>query len=155
MSLTERLRFFHEAIAWKGEIPLQSRYTVGVAGERFLRELRDNARLIATHCPQCDYTYMPPRLYCERCFAELTEWVQVPPRGNIHAFTVMHLDLDEEPLAEPEIIAFVQLEGSDGGLIHRLKEVDPDEVYIGMPVGAVFREEREGSILDIAYFRAI
>jgi len=38
-------------------------------------------------------------------------------------------------------------------LIHRLGEVDPEEVYTDMPVEAVFREEREGSLLDIAYFR--
>jgi uncharacterized OB-fold protein len=152
MSLTERLQHFHEAIAWKDKIPLQSRYTLGIAGERFFGEIRDNARLMAAHCPECDYTYMPPRLYCERCFNELTDWVEVPPFGYIYAFTVVYLDLEEQPLEKPEIIALIQIEGCDGGLVHRLGEVEPEEVYIDMPVEAIFGEERVGSILDIAYF---
>jgi Predicted nucleic-acid-binding protein containing a Zn-ribbon len=52
-------------------------------------------------------------------------------------------------------LAFIKMEGVHGGLIHRLGEVEPEEVEIGMVVEAVFRpqEEREGSILDIKYFK--
>ncbi len=52
-------------------------------------------------------------------------------------------------------MAFVKLDGSDGGLVHRLGEVSPDEVEIGMTVEAVFKAKgkREGSILDIEYFK--
>lgn len=152
MSLTERLQAFHQAIAWEGEIPLQSRYTLGIAGERFFREIRDRARLLATRCPECGWTYLPPRLYCERCFEELTEWVEVPPSGTVYAYTVVHIDLDERPLEEPEVFALVRLDGCNGGLIHRVLAA-PDQVYIGMPVEVVFREEREGSIRDIVGFR--
>ncbi len=34
-------------------------------------------------------------------------------------------------------------------------EVDPEQVQIGMRVEAVFKEEREGNIFDIRYFRPI
>jgi hypothetical protein len=49
------------------------------------------------------------------------------------------------------------LDGGDGGLVHRLGEVAPDELEIGMRVEAVFkpRAEREGSINDIRYFRPL
>ena len=99
MSLTERLQFAHEARAWQGAIPLQNRYTMGLAGERFFHELKDNAKLMATYCPTCDYTYMPPRLYCERCFDELTEWVEVPNHGRVYAYTLVHQDLEEASTA--------------------------------------------------------
>ncbi len=155
MGLTERLRRFDEAIAWKGEIPLQNRYTMGLAGERFFREIKDNARLMATHCPQCDYTYLPPRSYCERCFAELTEWVEVPSRGTVYAYTIVHLDLDEHPLDKPRLAALIEIEGCDSLFVHCLGEVEPEEVYIGMPVEAVFQEKRQGLITDIAYFRPL
>ncbi|MGC8875191.1 MAG: Zn-ribbon domain-containing OB-fold protein, partial [Chloroflexia bacterium] len=113
---------------------------------------QEHARLVGTHCPECGWTYMPPRIYCERCFRELTEWVEVPPSGTIYAYTVVHLDLQEQPLEKPEVLAFVRLEGCDGGLIHRVL-AEPGQLYIGMPVEVVFREEREGSILDIVGFR--
>lgn len=154
MSLTERLQHFHEVIAWKGEIPLQSRYSVGLAGTRFFEEIRDNARLMGTYCPSCDYTYLPPHIYCERCMAELTEWVEVPNRGAVYSYTILHVSLDEEPMQAPLVIAFVRMVGTDGGLIHLL-EADPDEIYIGMPVEAVFKEERTGSLHDIEYFKPV
>ena len=155
MSLTERLQFAHEAKAWRGEIPLQSRYTMGLAGERFFRTLKDEAKLTATYCPNCDYTYLPPRAYCERCFAELTEWVEVPNHGTVYAYTVVYYDLEEKPLEKPQVVALIELEGCDSVLMHRLDAVDPDDVGIGMPVQAVFKpaEERQGGITDIAYFR--
>ena len=155
MSLTERLQFAHEARAWQGAIPLQNRYTMGLAGERFFREIKDNAKLMATYCPQCDYTYMPPRAYCERCFSELTEWVTVPNQGRIHAFTVLYYDLEDKPLGKPQIVALIEMDGCDGVFMHLLDGIAPDDVCIGMEVQAVFKSKakREGAITDIAYFR--
>jgi uncharacterized OB-fold protein len=157
MSLTERLQSAHEARAWEGAIPLQNRYTMGLAGERFFRTIKDEARFTATYCPECDYTYMPPRLYCERCFGELKEWVEVPNRGTVYAYTTVHYDLEENPLDTPQVVALIEMEGCDGVFVHLLGAVDPDDVCIGMPVEAVFKREAErtGEITDIAYFRPI
>jgi len=43
------------------------------------------------------------------------------------------------------------------GIMHLLGEVAPDDVKIGMRVKAVWKppEEREGSILDIKYFKPV
>jgi hypothetical protein len=50
----------------------------------------------------------------------------------------------------------IRLDGaSEGGFLHKLGDVRPEDVRIGLRVEAVWRpaEERTGSILDIAYFR--
>jgi hypothetical protein len=75
----------------------------------------------------------------------------------VHTFTVVHRDLDEEPLPDPQILAFVTLDDTDGGLVHYLGEVEAEDVYLGMPIEAVFKSEdqREGSITDIEYFRPV
>jgi len=54
-------------------------------------------------------------------------------------------------------MAFVRLDSTDGGLVHFLGQVEPDQVCIGMRVEAVFKDkaDRQGSILDIAYFRPV
>lgn len=155
MGLTERITDPREMRGWSGEIPVAQQYTVGPAGERFLREIKDRGRFMATRCPQCRILYLPPRLYCEQCFSELTQWEPVRNHGHVHCFTVLHLDLDGKPLPEPQIYAVVQLEGTHGGLIHRLGQVRPDAAQIGMSVEALFREkaQRTGSILDIECFR--
>ncbi len=153
--MLEKVNIITEAKPWQDRFPLTGRYSYGVAGERFFRELKNNGRLMGTRCPRCDLVYVPARLYCERCFAHLEEWVEVPLTGEVHTFSVVYLDLDEEPLPKPDIIAFVRLDGADGGLVHRLGEVAADEVYIGMPVEAVLKppDRREGAITDILYFK--
>jgi uncharacterized OB-fold protein len=157
MGLLHRITTPGQAIAWQGDMPTQARYTVGIAGEKFFREIQEHGRFLGTVCPACGITYVPPRLYCERCFAHLKEWVEVPTTGRVHTFTIVHLDLDGEPLPEPRILAFVHLDGTDGGLVHFLDEVEPDQVCIGMCVEAVFKDkaDRRGGILDIAYFKPV
>ena len=153
----DKVNIITQARAWQGEFPITGRYTYGVAGERFFREIKENGRIFGTRCAKCDIVYVPARMYCERCFAHLDEWVEVPPTGTVHTFTVLRLDLDDHPLEEPRVLAFVVLDGTDGGFVHYLGEVDPDDVYIGMEVEAVFKpkEEREGGITDILYFKPI
>ncbi len=138
---------------WPGEMPVRFLYTVGVAGERFLRELMENGRFLGSRCPACRYTYLPPRLYCERCFAELTDWVEVGPQGTIEALTVAHVGLDGQPLAQPETFALIRLDGADGLLFHRVAAAE--DLEIGATVEPVFkrRAARTGSILDIQHFR--
>jgi len=141
-----------------GEIPVNYAYTLGVAGERFFREIMENGRFMGTRCQQCEYTYLPPRLYCERCFAGLDDqWVEVGSQGTVEAFTVAHVDLEGEPLAEPQLLALVRLEGADGLLVHRLGQIEAEDVDIGLLVRAVFRprRQRKGSLLDIRYFKPV
>lgn len=157
MSLLHRIEHVHEARVWEGDMPTQALYTFGIAGERFFREIQQNGQFLGTTCRACNITYVPPRLYCERCFAHLDEWVEVPATGRVHTYTIVHLDLDGKELPEPRILAFVHLDGTDGGVVHFLDGVRPDQICIGMCVAAVFRDqpERRGSILDIAYFRPV
>ena len=137
------------------EPSMYAQYTYGIAGERFFREIKDNAKIMGTRCQQCDLIYVPPRIYCERCFSELKEWLEVQGRGTVHTYAVAYFDLDGARLPEPIVVAMVKFGDVYGGLVHRLGEVRPEEVKIGMPVEVVFKDkdERVGSISDIAYFK--
>ncbi len=157
MSLIERITNLGDAKVWYDNMPIESLYTVGIAGEKFFRSLKDQGVILGTVCPRCDLTYLPPAMYCERCLGELDEWVEVGNRGTVHTFTVLWVSLENEPLDEPQILALVKMDGVHGGVVHRLGEVKPEEVEIGMQVEAAFKpkKEREGSILDIEYFKPI
>jgi hypothetical protein len=139
--------------AWLGDLPVTSRYTFGIAGERFFRAFKDEGKILGANCPACDLTYVPARIFCERCMAELDAWQDVGTRGEVYTFTLLFVDKDGIPLDEPEIVAFIRI--GDGGLIHRLSDIEPEGVEFGMPVEAVFKpkKDREGSILDIKHFR--
>ena len=143
-----------EQLGLAGDL-LYGQYTYGIAGERFFREIKDNGKLMGARCKKCHLLYMPPRIYCERCFSELEEWCEIEGKGRIHTYTVAYVDLDDMRLTEPVLLALVKFSGVYGGLVHRLGEVEPEEIEIGMPVEIVLKpkEERIGSILDIEYFK--
>lgn len=142
---------------WMGHMETDYAYTLGIAGERFLMEIKENARIMGAECQECGLTYVPPRLFCERCFEELTEWVEMGKTGTVHTYTIAHIDVDNSRLEEPTIWAMIKIDGAHGGFVHKLGEVKPEDVKIGMRVEAFFKdkEERTGSIRDIKYFRPI
>lgn len=142
-------------VAWWGDLPVSNRYTFGLAGERFFRTLKDEGRIMGTYCPDCDHTYVPATVFCERCLGKLDTWVDVGKVGEVETFTFLTVNLDGTPLETPQIIAFVRF--ADGGLIHHLGEIELEEVEIGMTVEAVLKPKtkRVGSILDIKYFKPV
>ena len=158
MALSERLQKTTQVGYWTGEIPLEYIYTYGRAGEVFFRTLKDKGAFTGAHCEACQVTYVPPRVYCERCFARLEEnYVEVAASGIVYTFTILHKNLDGSPKEEPTVMAMVWLDGADGGVVHRLGEVDLEDIYIGMAVEAVLKPQaqREGGINDILYFKPI
>lgn len=147
---------YHSAIgAVDDTYDVSYEWDAGEAMGAFLEGMRDG-RIVATHCSSCERTLVPPRKFCERCFRPTDRWTEVATTGVVETFSICHVTWDMRPLDDPELPAVIRLDGaSEGGFLHKLGEVAPDDVRIGMAVEAVWRplEERTGSILDIAYFR--
>ena len=140
---------------WPGDMEADYIYTLGVAGERFFKEIKENEKIMGAKCPCCNIVYVPPRMYCEKCFAKLEELVNVGKRGVVHTFTVATIDVNGKKLEKPVIYALIKLDGACGGLIHKIGETKPENMKIGMKVEAVFKPsyERKASINDIKYFK--
>jgi hypothetical protein len=141
---------------WEGHMEADYIYTSGLAGERFFVALRDEGRLLATRCEACKLSYLPPRMFCERCFAALSDVVPVPPTGKVAATTVAHEDRRGRRIDPPEVWAFVTFPGIHGGLVHRLL-MDAARVRPGMPVRPKVRPKasRTGTIGDLEGFEPI
>lgn len=131
------------------------KYTVGPVASKFFTELRDNKRILGIRCPECNRVLVPPRSTCSRCFSQLEEWVEVDTKGTLLTYTIVHYPLPIHPAEPPFAYGIVQLDGADTGLTHLIGEVDGQDLKIGMRVQAVFKEERQGNILDIKYFRPV
>lgn len=153
----EKLSDPREIRHWPGHMETDYIYTLGITGERFFQEIKKNGKIMGAKCKQCGIVYVPPRMYCERCFEKLQEWVNVGNRGKVHTYTVAYINLDGSKLKEPTIYAMIKINDAEGGLIHKLEGIDPERVQIGMKVEAVFKpkEKREGSINDIKHFKPI
>lgn len=123
-------------------------YTAGPIGAKWLEALRSR-RLTAAYCPNCKRLFLPPKLYCPRCFGEVSELKDIEPVGVVESFTVVTRDFHGQPLREPVALAFIKFPGVDGGLIHYVKA---QGLEIGMRVRPKWREERKGLVTDIEYF---
>jgi uncharacterized OB-fold protein len=133
-----------------GELPVGFRYTPGVGNSAFLEALRDRGVFLGSRCAGCGVTYLPARIFCERCFDELTPAVECGPGGTLESFTVGHVDVDGAPIDPPITLGLVRLDGADTVLVHRLIGIEAPA--IGMRVTAILRAERAASILDLDGF---
>ena len=130
-------------------------WSVGIAYGRYLEELK-NGRIIGRHCRQCDRIIVPPRMFCEQCFRPTDEWVFVKDTGIINTFSLSYLDADANRIKDPICVGVIDIDGASPGIgiLHKLGNVDPKKIHVGMPVRAVWKppEERKGSVTDILYF---
>lgn len=147
-------------------LDLMFSYAAGEAASRFLIALRDEKKIYGTRCPECRRVLVPARSFCSRCFAEMSEWVEVGPQGILVAFTPFlqpfiaekggaYSILQNKERSEGKIFALIRLDGADTNFLHVLDNQAFDSLSIGMRVEAVFAEKRSGSILDIACFQPI
>ena len=134
-----------------GELSVSFRYTPGVGNTAFFEALRDRGVFLGSRCTHCGVTYLPARVFCERCLAELTPDTECGPSGELLSWTVVRLDVDEQRLDTPVTYGLVKLDGADTAFLHRLLNVD-GEPAIGDRVTAVLTGERDGSILDVEGF---
>ncbi len=112
-----------------------------------------NGKLLGTRCPKCGYTYATPKGHCMYCGVE-TEWVELPPTGKVHTFTVCHFGSEEFLEETPFILALIEFEGVNTLFLTRLIGVDvskPSLDWIGMEVKPRFKRNSQFKPTDV-YF---
>lgn len=108
-------------------------------------------KLMGSHCPACQATYLPPRAICPQCLGADLEWVEVAGQGKLAAFTSIYIaptfmieqgfdrnhpyltgivELDEGPKISARLVGF--------------DPAQPDQVKIGTPLHVTFLEYGEG-----------
>lgn len=137
----------------QGKLEIPYRYFAGEFLSQFFVELRDHKKIRGVRCPQCAKVLFPPRSVCGRCLTPLKEWVELGESGTLQSFTVIHYSEPTHPLPAPLAIGLIKVDGADTSMLHLIGEVEPRALKAGLRLRAVFKEEREGSILDILYFK--
>ena len=150
-----------ELIVSRQVLSISQSFSTGPIMGRFLRELRDNKRIMANVCPQCDRHLLPPREVCALCNVEAGEWEEVGPEGVIRDFDIVYYaspdPLTGETREVPYAVAWVTLDGTrgDAPLWHLLEVDDVKKVRRGLRVRAIFAEERHGAMEDIKHFEIL
>ncbi len=133
-------------------------WTVGKMMEEFIKSFEDK-KILAIECPNCEYVTVPPRRRCTNCNNDLEkdDMIELSGEGSLLSYTEAQLELDGEgnfeELGEAGIIGMVKLDGADSQLYMPIKEADVTDLNIGQEVVPVWRDETEGQIEDLKYFK--
>jgi uncharacterized protein len=104
-------------------------------------------RLVVQECRSCGRLAHPPLPACPGCHATEPGWREVSGAGTVYTYTVVrhptHFAFADQI---PYVLALVEL-AEGPRLITGITGCPPDEVRVGMPVHAVFREVAEGTTL--------
>ncbi|HEX76818.1 MAG TPA: Zn-ribbon domain-containing OB-fold protein [Dehalococcoidia bacterium] len=146
-----------ELVFIPGRWDITYNYAAGKVSSKFFAELRDNKRLMGIKCSRCGRVMMPPRGFCERCFAPAGEWVEVGPEGTIQAFTITVEKFEGNP-DPPFAVAYVQLDGADTAMLNYVRGLDfsdlnraAESLRVGTRVRVVYKEQRAGEVTDFEY----
>lgn len=124
-------------------------YTPGLHGLELAKALMDG-RILGMKCPD-GKVYVPPKTFCPD-FSQ-GELVEVKGPWRVQYYTVVYEDLYGNKLDRPVVVAVIKPDDAANGMIH-IVNADPSKVAPGMVVRPVFKpkEQRKGTITDIAYF---
>lgn len=145
----------------RGTITLPYQWALGPTNTRFFEEFQ-NKRIMGTRCSQCQRVLVPARSFCSRCFKDIDEWVQIKDEGTLRTWVLINFPYQGQPKEPPYIIGVIELDGADSGFSHFIGGLEnyaieylKEKVQIGMRVKAIWKEKREGTILDIEYFKPV
>lgn len=132
------------------------RYTPGAAPTRFLRGLAGK-RILGEKDPVNGDVYVPPRGMSPIVGLPTTEQVELPDRGTLSAFCVVHIGFGVNAPPTPFVSALVLLDGAAVSLYGTLLEIPIEEVRIGMRVQAVWvdDDQLEPSFESIRYWKPL
>jgi uncharacterized OB-fold protein len=137
----------------KIEIPYN--YVAGRAVTRFLLGLKDR-QFFASVCGGCGRKNVPPLSFCGRCWRPIDRYEPVGPKGTLETFAASPAPMPAMPhIAGPVTYGLIKLDGADTSLAHVVIGDSGEKIRCGARVEAVWREERSGSILDVAGFRVL
>jgi len=101
----------------------------------------------------------PPRDFCERCFVDKTDRVEISPGGRVESFTIVPQDLGAGPDV-PFALTYIQLDGAHTAMVNEVERIDlsdveaaAEELAVRTRLEAVFEpeSESEGRITDFHY----
>lgn len=108
----------------------------------YWRTNRQRLALMGEVCPNCQAKLFPPRDVCPHCHGPAKEPYTFSGKGSVYSYSTMYHAPAGYEGAAPYVVAWVKLE--EGPMVTaQLADVDPEDVYIGMPVEMVTRKLQE------------
>jgi uncharacterized protein len=99
----------------------------------------DRHKFVLQRCADCDIFFQPPRPMCPNCRSmDALEWVPSSGHGKVYSYVTFTSDRMAYPAMKiPYSVVLVELE-EGVRLTANIVDVEPEDVYIGMPVEVTF-----------------
>lgn len=101
-----------------------------------LYKFMNEGKLMAGRCKKCGKIHFPPRQLCDECLSNEFEWTQIPTRGKLLTYTIIHIAPAQFQATAPYAIGII---GLDNGLKipGMIKKAPIDKMEITMPLSVV------------------
>ena len=104
-------------------------------------------KLMGSHCPACDESFLPPRALCPHCFSDELEWVEFSGKAKLAAYTAIAIAPTSMLEAgygrdNPYVSGIVELDEGPkvSAQILGLDASQPETIKIGTPLQVDFIE---------------
>jgi len=89
-------------------------------------------KLMGGKCKKCGKVHLPPRPMCDKCFSKEMEWVEMPQKGKLMTYTIIHVAPTQFQGMAPYAVGIVELE--NGVRMPGMIRAAPEQIKIGMPL---------------------
>jgi uncharacterized OB-fold protein len=105
-------------------------------------------RLVALRCGDCGHFRMPPTPFCPQCQSQNRDYHELSGDGTVFSFAVVHgLPGLPDLLLVSAVVSLP--DAADARLVTNVVGVDPEQVYIGMPLTVDFVDIADGWRLPV------
>jgi len=131
-------------------------YIPGLAPTRFLRGLAQK-KILGERSAVLGDEYVPPRGMSPAEGLPTTEQVELPHKGSVASFCVVHIGFGTNAPPTPFCSALVLLDGASVSVYGPIQEIEHDKVRIGMRVEPVWVDDDQlaPSFESIKWWRPI
>ena len=98
--------------------------------EQFYKHI-SQGKLLGGRCTKCGKLHLPPRPLCDDCYSKDFEWTEIPPRGRLVTYTVIHIAPAQFQSMAPYAMGIVQL-ADDLKIPGMIRGVALEQIRIGM-----------------------
>ncbi|MCL2867879.1 MAG: Zn-ribbon domain-containing OB-fold protein [Candidatus Bathyarchaeota archaeon] len=100
-------------------------------------QLLTQGKLMAGKCLKCGKIHLPPRPLCDTCYTTQFEWTQIPNKGHLLTYTIIHIAPTQFQNLAPYTIGIIELEGGLK-LPGIIQDVSQEKLKIGMTLTVDF-----------------
>lgn len=76
--------------------------------EQFYKHI-NQGKLLGGRCTKCGKVHLPPRPLCDNCYSKDFEWTEIPSRGKLVTYTVIHIAPSQFQSVAPYAMGIVEL----------------------------------------------